>query len=321
LRGEQREYAITDRRTTPIVGRIAGKGLADELHDRGYLVIDGVDGRAHYVRLGKSEDLADFPVGGIAEVRCNVARRADANIVEISRAGVYRVEDHRRAIESREANPDGYVAAHVRRLEALRRAGVVERVAEGVWAIPTDLVQQGRAYDAERYADQTVEVRSYIPLERQVRAQGATWLDRELLNPASQPAKLGFGSDVSQALHSRQAFLIEEGLARRQAQGVTFMQNLLAILTHRELNQVASAIATETGDIYREIRDGKPVSGIYRRSLMLASGRFALLEEAGGFALVPWRPVIEPRIGQSIAAVIEGNHVSWEFGRTRGISH
>ena len=27
------------------------QGLADELHDRGYLVVDGVDGRAHYMKV------------------------------------------------------------------------------------------------------------------------------------------------------------------------------------------------------------------------------------------------------------------------------
>jgi type IV secretory pathway VirD2 relaxase len=35
---------------TPIVGRLVGKGLAnDELNDRVHLVVDGTDGRAHYV--------------------------------------------------------------------------------------------------------------------------------------------------------------------------------------------------------------------------------------------------------------------------------
>ncbi len=48
-----------------IVGRIAAKGLADELQDRGYLVIDGIDGRAHYVALPTGADLSAFPTGGV----------------------------------------------------------------------------------------------------------------------------------------------------------------------------------------------------------------------------------------------------------------
>ena len=39
-----------------------------------------------------------------------------------------------------------------------------------------------------------------------------------------------------------------------------------------------------------------------RRSVMLASGRYALLDDGMGFSLVPWRPIIEPRLGQQIAA-------------------
>jgi hypothetical protein len=66
--------------------------------------------------------------------------------------------------------------------------------------------------------------------------------------------------------------------------------------------------------------DGERIAGVYRRSLMLASGRFAMLDDGMGFALVPWRPVVEKRVGQSISAVVRGEHVSWEFGRRREIS-
>lgn len=51
------------------IGRIAAKDLSDELNDRGYLVVDGIDGRAHYVKLPAGIDLAALPVGGIVEAR------------------------------------------------------------------------------------------------------------------------------------------------------------------------------------------------------------------------------------------------------------
>jgi type IV secretory pathway VirD2 relaxase len=63
MRGEPRELAVfepgDDGRT--ILGRVAAKGLADELRDRGYLVIDGVDGKAHYVALNARDELANYP--------------------------------------------------------------------------------------------------------------------------------------------------------------------------------------------------------------------------------------------------------------------
>jgi len=50
LRGQQRECVVPESvPDIPVIGRIAGKGLVDELHDRSYLVVDGIDGRAHYV--------------------------------------------------------------------------------------------------------------------------------------------------------------------------------------------------------------------------------------------------------------------------------
>ena len=53
---------------------------------------------------------------------------------------------------------------------------------------------------------------------------------------------------------------------------------------------------------------------------MLASGRYAMLDDGMGFSLVPWKPVIEQRLGQQLAATVRGNGVSWDFGRQPGTS-
>lgn len=39
-----------------------------------------------------------------------------------------------------------------------------------------------------------------------------------------------------------------------------------------------------------------------------------------GFSLVPWKPVIEQRLGQQLAATVRGNGVAWEIGRQKGQS-
>ena len=59
-------------------------------------------------------------------------------------------------------------------------------------------------------------------------------------------------------------------------------------------------------------------AGTYRRNIMLASGRYAMLDDGMGFSLVPWKPVIEQRLGQQLAATVRGAGVSWEIGRQRG---
>lgn len=48
----------------------------------------------------------------------------------------------------------------------------------------------------------------------------------------------------------------------------------------------------------------RQASVIYRRSLQLASGRFDMLDAGMGFSLVPWRPVIEQRLGLTLSVTI-----------------
>jgi len=71
---------------------------------------------------------------------------------------------------------------------------------------------------------------------------------------------------------------------------------------------------------YRPLVDGERAAGVYRRMVVAASGRFAMLDDGLGFSLVPWRPVLEQRIGQQVSATTRGDHVTWSFGRQQGIS-
>jgi len=64
-----------------VVGRVVARGMADELHDRGYLVIDGIDGKAHYVALNARTELEQYPVGTVVEARGSTDIRAvDKNL-------------------------------------------------------------------------------------------------------------------------------------------------------------------------------------------------------------------------------------------------
>ncbi|MDP1627275.1 MAG: relaxase/mobilization nuclease and DUF3363 domain-containing protein [Parvibaculum sp.] len=324
--GQPRELAVfepgDEGRT--IVGRVVAKGLADELHDRGYLVIDGIDGKAHYVALNARDELANYPTGAVVEVRGSAeVRAADKNIAALASNGVYRI-DHHLAIEQGRAKPGSdpqeVVAAHIRRLEALRRAGIVERVADGLWKVPDDLAERGRQYDSQRLGGVAVELKSHLPIERQARVIGATWLDQQLIGGGKGLGDLGFGGDAKQAMQQRADFLVEQGLAERRGQRVILARNLLGTLRNRELIQAAKDITAKTGLEHRLVTDGQRVAGIYRRSVMLASGRYAMLEDGMGFSLVPWRPVIEQRLGQQIAATVRGGGASWEIERQRGPS-
>ncbi|MGQ0701165.1 DUF3363 domain-containing protein [Panacagrimonas sp.] len=325
MSGTQRELAVfkPGEKARPVIGRVAAKGLDDELHDKGYLVLDGIDGKAHYVALPARTELEQYPIGAIVEARgSNEIRAADRNIAALAADGLYRTDHHLSVANAQAAlgrDPDEVVAAHVRRLEALRRAGIAERLAEGVWRVPSDLPERGRQYDAQRSGGVTVELRSHLPIERQARAIGATWLDQQLIGGGQGLGELGFGGDVRQALQQRADFLAEQGLAERRGQRVILARNLLTTLRGRETATAARNIAAETALTHRPVGDGQRVSGIYRRSVILASGRFAMLDDGKSFSLVPWQPVIEQRLGQSMTAALRGGGVTWTFGRQRGM--
>ena len=52
------DYAIydpDDAHAETLIGRVLARGLSDELNDRHYLIVDGVDGRSHYVDIGRAD--------------------------------------------------------------------------------------------------------------------------------------------------------------------------------------------------------------------------------------------------------------------------
>lgn len=326
LGARQREMAVfmPGETAQPVVGRVVGKGLADELQERGYLVLDGTDGRAYYVPLPHGTQLEQFPAGAVVEARgAALERGVDKTIARLADGGLYRTHHHLSVLRAQPRHghdPQANVAAHVRRLEALRRAGLVERVADGVWRVPADLPERASQHDVQRFAGGSVTLHSHLPIERQARVIGATWLDRQLIAGAAGVADEGFGGELRVALRHRSDFLVEQGLAERRGAQVVPARNLLRTLQQRDLDAAARAIAADTGLPYRQEVDGERVSGIYRRDMLLASGRFAMLDDGLGFSLVPWKPVIEQRLGQPMTAIVHGAGVTWEFGRQRGLT-
>ena len=207
----------------------------------------------------------------------------------------------------------------MRRLEALRRSGIVGRVADGVWTVPPDLMQKAQKYDAQKASGLVIKLRSHLPIEQQVRALGATWLDRQLMGDGAGLATQGFGAQARDAMHRRVDFLAEQGLAERRGKRVVLARNRPAGLRDRKLATVGKALQDQTGQTFRPSQDGGHRSCVYRRSLQLVSSRFAMLDDGMGFSLVPWRPLIEQRLGKQISAIVRGSSVTWQFGRQPSI--
>jgi len=232
---------------TPVIGRLVARGLDDELKGSAYVVIDGVDGRAHHIRLPHLDAAGDSAPGSIVELR--------------------RFED----------------ASGRRRL--------------------------------------AIAIRSDLSIAHQVAAQGATWLDRQLL--AREPMALsegGFGGEVRQAMNARVDHLVEEELARRQGQRIIFARDLLDTLRRRELETTAGQLTAQTGLAYQSAAEGEHVAGICRQRISIASGRFAMIDNGLGFSLVPWSPSLDHQLGKQVSGVtMPGGAIEWSFGRKRGL--
>ncbi|WP_336717988.1 relaxase/mobilization nuclease domain-containing protein [Asaia bogorensis] len=53
----------------PVIGKLLGRGLDDELKGTAFAVVDGIDGRTHHVHLPSLEATTDAPMGAIVELR------------------------------------------------------------------------------------------------------------------------------------------------------------------------------------------------------------------------------------------------------------
>jgi type IV secretory pathway VirD2 relaxase len=250
-RGQDRgvtDYVIDGATTsTPIIGRLVSTGLHNELTGEAFAVIDGIDGRAHYVRFRRIEAFADAPAAG--------------GIVEVRRFG----------------GPD------------------------------------------EPRPTLVLASRSDIDLDRQVTAPGATWLDYRLVERERMPlAMSGFGQEVHDAMKARAEHLVAEGFARPEGPRIVPQPNLLSTLRRRELDAAGAKLSAETGLPYAPAANGEVVAGTCRQCVTLTSGRFAMIDNDFGFALVPWTPALEKHLGLHVAGVAkESGSIEWNFERKR----
>ena len=187
-------------------------------------------------------------------------------------------------------------------------------------ATPGAIVEVRAYEDAGGRKRLALATRSDLTVEAQITANGATWLDRQLLAREPATSRGGFGAEVRDAMDRRIDHLAAEGLARRQGQRVVFARDLINTLRRRELDAAAARLSTETGLTHRPSAEGEYVAGVFRQRVTLASGRFAMIDDGLGFQLVPWRPALEQHVGQHVSGVMmPGGGVEWSFGRKRGL--
>ena len=305
----------------PITGRIMSQGVGDDVTDRAYLIVDGVEGKMRYVNIGPSDRLADYKPDMIVTVQPARAepRPSDFTIDRIAtrNGGRYSEVLHMEADGS--ARPE-FVAAHVRRLEALRRAGHVMRQSDGGWTIPGDYLTQAGDYERVSALSRPVQItsQSSLTLKQMETIIGATWLDQSLADGEANFQARGFGKEVELAKAKRRHHLFNMGILKSRTAQIT--DRHLAELQRRDLAGAGEELSQEFGKPYAATPESGRIKGIYAKAIQRPSGRYAVVERAKDFTLVPWRDVLERQRGKAVSGVIRGKSISWSFGKGRGVS-
>jgi type IV secretory pathway VirD2 relaxase len=193
----------------PVVGRVARKGLGDELSGRAfYAVIETPTGDAYHVtiaaRVADSVRVGD--VVSVATKREPAVQPVDRHLAEVSAVhrGVYELAGNA-------DRPNDVARLAARRLRELERAGLAAARASGQWSVPSDLIEQLEKRHRESPARYRVSLEALpLGLDAQVRHLGPVWLDT--LDPMRLTTK-GFGAEVGAALEHRREVLQRLGIA------------------------------------------------------------------------------------------------------------
>ena len=316
------ERVVSNDLREPIIGRVIQRGFSDEHSDRHYLMVDGVDGRVHYVDIGRGDAMPSVPEGSTVRLAPSriEATQADRTVDAVARAngGRYSIDLH---LAHDPGASEAFATSHVRRLEAMRRAGTgPERLADGSWTITDDHLARADAYARAQQRDRpvTLEFLSRSPVDELAGKEAPTWLDRALAEVGPGAVRdVGYGREVRAALAARRQWLIEQQLADDERPGFRYRDGALDTLRQRELQHAGERIGDDIGKRFEPARIGERIEGKIARRIDLESGSFAVVERSRDFTLVPWRDVLERNIGKAASGIMRTDGISWQFGRGR----
>jgi type IV secretory pathway VirD2 relaxase len=187
-----------------VTGRVATKGLSDELKGAFYAVIETPTGGAYHVpvdarsaealRPGDLVSLTTKPEPAVRPIDRQIADAASAH------GGV--------CILERTAGTQSH--PHERRLRELERLGLAAQAAPGRWKVSPHLVQELERRHRDAPARHRLLLHKQpLSLQGQVRHPGPVWLDRIKVEPL---APYGFGAEVRRAVQARREVLRQLGV-------------------------------------------------------------------------------------------------------------
>ena len=126
------------------------------------------------------------------------------------------------------------------------------------------------------------------------------------------------GTKMQTSILKRQAALKQMGFD--VSKDGLLPKGALEKLKDMDLRDAARKMSGENGKPYSALGGARSVEGIYQKSIDRPSGKFAVIERAKDFTLVPWRPVMDRNLGKSLSGRISVGGISWDVTKQRGIS-
>ena len=269
-----------------VTGRVAGKGLSDELKGTFYAVVETPAGRAYHVPLD-ARSAQTVGVGDLVSLATPPeppVRPADRQIAEAARArgGVFAID----------ASAGSDAQGLARRVRDLERAGLVAADGPARWKVPPDLLDRlaERARDAPtRY--RLVVRKEPLSLTEQVVHRGPVWLDRL---ETKTLAYWGLGADLRQAVDGRREVLRGLGVGPDDPDRVAKLREL-------ERRALGAEIAARSGLTFlARVPEG------FRGRILPAERAgppdpYTVVSDGRGFVVLRTTPALRALQGQSVA--------------------
>ena len=314
-----------------LVGRVVAHAPTDELTDRRFMAVSSTEGQIYYVPLSAYSERAGLEskpgsIVSITVVSAAQATAADKNIDRYAKhnGAIYDPQGHQADVIAGhklppEASPDEYILSHTKRLDALASRGVVEKLGDGRYKIPDDLlqrVQDPAALGMDKGHFVRVERLSLNGLGAQVKAPGATWLDQQIALGAADKTAAGlskskFQTELSKAVQDRLVELRNDGLAVENESGrILPVRNFINALYAREIASTHQRLEVKYGAPVH-LAPGARITGTLDRIEQLSSGPHAVVGDGSRFAVVPVTGNMASQVGQQLSITI---------GQSRGLS-
>ncbi|MEM6898498.1 MAG: DUF3363 domain-containing protein [Pseudomonadota bacterium] len=304
-------------------GRLLKVGYDDELLDRRYAIIDGLNGRVHHFDLGTSFP-KDLKPGDMLEIkpRSPGALGMDQTIADVAaqNRGIYSLTNHKQSDPKVSAK---HLAMIENRITALERAGLVQRFHGDAYSIGPDFVDRVDEHFAKaaKRSPNIVRKLEGRAFESQVRAFGETWLDQQLAGQAVEPiGGAGLGGDIRTAMDARMKRHFQRGIVNSRDAKV-LNDDHLKLLQKEGMLHASLDIAKEMGLTYRAIEPGNRIEGTFKRVHQTEHAKFAVIDRGREFSLVPWKRDLDKLRDRPIEITMSHTRdIAWTIGRTRGLS-